>query len=353
MTFAADENLKQGAEVITDWPLPPGVLLEFAPSGWVLLNREGTILLVNSEVERLFGYTRDELRGATVELLVPERLREVHVKHRDAFYANPTRRPMGLGMSLQARRKDGSEFLVEISLSPVEVKEGFFLLAAIRDVTERKRLEDERNRLAVELETEQERDRIGMDLHDGIMQELYAVGLTLELALEDIATSEEDAASGVERAIDQVHDVIRNIRSYIFDLRPRQFSGTLSSALLDLAREFQQNTQIDTESFVSDDLPEVAMDAAIAIYHITHEALSNIQKHAHAGQVSLGAVLIDDKLVVEVTDNGRGFDPSASRSQAHRGLRNISNRARSNGLFVDVHSTPGKGTRIRLELPLT
>jgi signal transduction histidine kinase len=198
----------------------------------------------------------------------------------------------------------------------------------------------------------QERERIGMDLHDGIIQSIYAIALGLEAASEDVDEHPVDARKTIERSMSQLNDVIGDVRSYIFKLGPARNANDLVAALGDLATEFRVNSLVETEIDVSGDLPPLDPEAQEAIFHVAREALSNARRHSRATTLTLSLGSVDGHVRLRIKDNGEGFDTGASLSEEHRGVRNMAARAKAVGGHIDIQSEPSRGTIIELSVPV-
>ena len=201
-----------------------------------------------------------------------------------------------------------------------------------------------------------ERERIGQDLHDGIIQSLYGVSLSLEDVPEFMDTDPPEARARIERGIDGIHLAIRDIRNFIFGLRPERLAEVgLVGGLAAVADEFRLNTVIDLELTADESLnAELPVEATIQLVQIAQEALSNVARHSGAtrAQVTL-APRPDDaaEIVLEIADNGTGFDPDKDRSDDHRGLANMGARAAATAGRLEIVSRPQLGTRIIVHVP--
>jgi signal transduction histidine kinase len=247
-----------------------------------------------------------------------------------------------------AENDDGSPIEdIEFTASDQELVEMLAAHAAI--AIQNAHLYEQVGRLAIV----EERSRIGMDLHDGVIQSIYAVGLMLESARLEMYDEPEEADQSVRLAIAGLNDAIRDIRNFILDLRPQRFSGDLNQALARLIREFQANAMIPVRfSAQASTLSALAPAVARTIFLTTQEALANVARHARAEQVTVEIWQEPEMAILCIEDDGVGFNVSQQSQAVGHGLANMRARAEElNGIFI-IQSEPGKGTQICLRLPI-
>ncbi len=333
-------------------------IFEYAPDPIVVIDRRGCIERVNAQVEPTFGYKNDELLGRPVEILLPERFRRRHTKHRMGFLADPHLRPMGAGLELFGRRKDGGEFPVEIMLSPVDAAGGSIVIAVIRDITRRKRKDEALRESADRLKIlsrrlievqEAERRSLALELHDEVGQILTGLKLTLEMSARQPPS---EVRATIAQAQTLVNELMARARKMSLDLRPATLDHLgLLSALLWHIKQYGVRTQVHVE-FKHSGLegrrfpPEIE----IAAYRIVQEALTNVARHAETHEATVRVWADGHGLGLQIEDKGKGFDTeTALAADNTSGLAGMRERAHLLGGSFLIESSPGAGTRLTAE----
>jgi PAS domain S-box-containing protein len=324
----------------------------------LVANQNGRIVRVNAQVEQMFGYIRDELIGEPIEALIPERTKLQHALHRSVYLAEPHARPMGAGLELYGKRKDGSEFPVDIMLSPMEAEGGCIIIAVIRDITKRKQAEEALKEYAERLRVlsrrlmevqEIERRNIARELHDEISQSLTGLKLTLEMATR---LPPDEASTTLARAQTLVNELMSHARNMSLDLRPPMLDDLgLVPALFWHIEHYTAQTQVRV-SFKHSGVEgrRFVPEVETAAYRIVQEGLTNIARHAAVDEATVRVWTQQHMLNIQIEDKGKGFD--FERVLGTSGLAGMRERTQllDGELLVESHS--GTGTRLTAELSI-
>ncbi|MBW1896391.1 MAG: PAS domain S-box protein [Deltaproteobacteria bacterium] len=338
-------------------------VVQTAGDAIMTIDSTGKIVFWNDAAEDIFGYSAEEVTGKVLTFIMPERFREDHRKGLEQAVSTGKSGIIGKTVDRVGRRKNGEEFPVELSLASWKTQEGVFFTGFVRDVTRRKRAEQEIRHLSRQLISviEEERKRLARDLHDEFGQALTTLHFGIEALRNSLPAELENLKTSCDEFIRLIQELGEDIRNIASELRPGMLDHlglvpTLEWYIADFATRMG-GLHIDFQAIGIKDRPDSEIE--IVLYRILQEALNNIAKHSKAEHVDVLLTYSHPKLIFTIKDDGVGFEqaeegmlPSGSQ-QGGIGLLGMRERVGSVGGKVDIRSKSEEGTMIRVELPIS
>jgi len=344
-------------------------ILKTTVDGIITIDKEGCIETFNPAAERIFGYAAAEIIGNNVRVLMPEPYHEEHDGYLQAYHNTGRRRIIGIGREVTGLRKDGSTFPMDLAVSKVDLEGRTVFAGIVRDISERRRLELEVLRIA-----DEERRRIGQDLHDGLGQQLTGIGLLSRGLARQLEAAGSPVAEDAREITDFIKEADEYARGLARGLVPVELeTNGLAAALTRLAATAERLFGITcTSDIVGTDAGVAAAPHPTHLFRIAQEAVSNAVRHGRAGRVDITLSVGKEKVRLRVHDNGVGFpdtihsggaDKPASEAHStlsaparpddHRGMgvRIMHYRARIAGGTLDIRPAVDQGTIVSCTIP--
>ena len=366
MAFLDVDALKRSNQALAESEAMVRGLVETMIRAIIVVDRTGKLVMVNAAAETMFGYRRAEVLGKSVEVLLPARLREMHEKYRAKYFEAPQIRLMGEGLNTIGRRRDGTEFPTDISLSYVESAGGTLGVAFVTDITAQRKVEAalaeaEKALKQSELQLrmfsaslltaqEEERERLAAELHDDLNQRLTVLALkAAELEKHpQLAADVPGQIHAFRQAVESLSDDVRRLAHQLHPTAIDHFG--LAKALESYCREFSEAYRIRIR-YRYHSVPEsVPPETSLCVYRVAQECLANVAKHsgARSASVLLAGALGAVRLVV--SDSGSGFD--LDETTAGLGLVSIRERVRLVNGTLSIKTKAGAGTKVEVGVPI-
>jgi PAS domain S-box-containing protein len=337
------------------------LIIENSLDAIVAIETSGSICLWNAQAEQLFGWSRGEALGLTLtDTIIPERMHEAHRHGMRRYLESGGRTILGRRIELVARHRDGHEFPVELSVSPIKVGEHLMFFASIRDITARKEAERSLREMTGHLLEVQDEERraIGRELHDSTAQTLSALSMNLGMFEDVFPDLGSEGARLVQDCCRLLESAMSEVRTVSYLLHPPMLDELgLVAALRWYAHGFKQRTKIEVMLDLPPELPRLAKEQELAVYRLVQEGLGNIHRHSGSATARIGLIYQADRVQLEISDSGRGLPAGVLDDLAHGGstlgvgLAGMRERARLLGGSLELASGQ-QGTTVRFVIPI-
>ncbi|HYW58325.1 MAG TPA: PAS domain-containing sensor histidine kinase [Polaromonas sp.] len=330
-------------------------MLDSAMDGIITVDHTQRVVLYNRAAEKMFGWPRASVLGQPLDRLIPTRFQAGHGEHIRRFASTGvTSRRMGDGTVVHGVRANGEEFPMDASISQLNTADGKLYTVILRDVTDRVRAQEERSAFAAAVNAvrEEEKTRVARELHDELAQSLTALKMDAMWLRDQADGAPASAHTKLTEMLAMLDHTIAATRRIAADLRPLLLDDLgLVPAIEWLAHTFEQRTAVVCR-LSYDESMELPEPYATAVFRIVQEALANVAKHAGASEADITIERLPGRISLTVRDNGRGFLAGAPRKPQSLGLMGLRERAVLLKGQVEIDSEPGRGTCVKVSIPL-